>query len=107
MIDSPARISEERGSMEELLKNYGLPTALLIGISAWAALLVNFLKGLITKELANLEGGQGNLVKEIRELKDDVTRIELMLRLTHDMASQGKMGVEMSRIGKSNSKEED
>ena len=86
--------------MEDLLKNYGLPTAMLMMISAWAALLVNFLKSLITKELAELKHNQEALGKELRAVQDDVARIELMLRLSHDYMKQGHPTPEMSRIGK-------
>ena len=86
--------------MEDLLKNYGLPTALLCGISVWAGLLVNFLKGLITKELGELKQNQQLLAQELRRVQDDVARIELMLRLGHDMNKSGKFQPEMSRIGK-------
>jgi len=86
--------------MEDLIKNYGLPTALLVGISVWAGLLVNFLKSLITKELAELKGNQEKLAKELRNVQDDTCRIELMLRMQHDYKSHGHMTPEMSRIGK-------
>tara|TARA_A100001037_G_C15090527_1_gene608822 strand:+ start:659 stop:943 length:285 start_codon:yes stop_codon:yes gene_type:complete len=86
--------------MEDLLKNYGLPTALLVGISVWAGLLVNFLKGLIIKELAELKHNQDSLARELRAVQDDVARIELMLRLAHDYKTQGHPTPEMSRIGK-------
>ena len=86
--------------MEDLLKEYGLPTALLIMISAWSALLVNFLKTLITKELAELKHNQEQLGKELRGVQDDVARIELMLRLAHDYKTNGGPTPEMSRIGK-------
>ena len=86
--------------MEDLLKNYGLPTALLVGISMWAALLVNFLKSLITKELGDLKHNQEQLGKELRAVQDDIARIELMLRLSHDLSSGGGFTPEMSRIGK-------
>lgn len=98
-VDSPPRIYRDR-KVEDLLKNYGLPTALLVGISAWAALLVNFLKGLITKELGELKHNQELLAKELRRVQDDIARIELMLRLSHDMAKGGSFSPEMSRIGK-------
>lgn len=86
--------------MEELIKNYGLPTALLMAISLWAGLLVNFLKSLITKELAELKHNQEQLGQELRSVQDDVARIELMLRLSHDYMKQGHPTPEMSRIGK-------
>ena len=86
--------------MEDLLKNYGLPTALLVGISAWAALLVNFLKSLITKELGDLKYNQEQLARELRAVQDDVARIELMLRLSHDLHKSGGFTPEMSRVGK-------
>ena len=70
--------------MEELLKDYGLPTALLMGISAWCAYLVNFLKGLITSDIATLNEAVQNLSKDIRNTQDDITRIELMIRLIDD-----------------------
>jgi|TARA_R110002096_G_scaffold203430_14_gene388604 hypothetical protein len=86
--------------MEDLIKSYGLPTALLIGISGWAALLVNFLKGLIIKELAGLSANQEKLAQELRRVQDDIARIELMLRLGHDFKAHGGPTPEMSRIGK-------
>ena len=86
--------------MEDLLKDYGLPTALLVGISMWAALLVNFLKSLITKELGELKHNQELLAKELRRVQDDIARIELMLRLSHDLKQGGGFTPEMSRIGK-------
>lgn len=87
--------------MEELLKDYGLPTALLMGISAWCAYLVNFLKGLITSDIATLNEAVQNLSKDIRNTQDDITRIELMIRLMHDIKKDGQLGPEMSKIGKS------
>ena len=98
-VDRYARIYTDR-KMEDLLKNYGLPTALLVGISMWAALLVNFLKGLITKELGELKHTQELLAKELRKVQDDIARIELMLRLSHDLTNSGSFSPEMSRIGK-------
>ena len=86
--------------MEDLLKDYGLPTALLVGISVWAGLLVNFLKGLITKELGELKQNQQLLAQELRRVQDDVARIELMLRLDHDIQHSGKFQPEISRVGK-------
>lgn len=86
--------------MEDLLKDYGLPTALLVGISVWAGLLVNFLKGLITKELGELKQNQQLLAQELRRVQDDVARIELMLRLDHDIQNSGKFQPEISRVGK-------
>jgi hypothetical protein len=86
--------------MEELLKDYGLPTALLMGISAWCAYLVNFLKGLITSDIASLNEAVQNLSKDIRNTQDDITRIELMIRLMHDIKKDGQLGPEMSKIGK-------
>tara|TARA_R110002020_G_scaffold188694_2_gene387418 strand:+ start:1577 stop:1849 length:273 start_codon:yes stop_codon:yes gene_type:complete len=86
--------------MEELLKDYGLPTALLMGISAWCAYLVNFLKGLITSDIATLNEAVQNLSKDIRNTQDDITRIELMIRLMHDIKKDGQLGPEMSKIGK-------
>ena len=86
--------------MEDLIKDYGLPSALLIGISVWAGLLVNFLKSLITKELAELKSNQAKLAQELRTVQDDTCRIELMLRLDHDYRTKGHPTPEMSRIGK-------
>lgn len=86
--------------MEDLIKNYGLPTALLVGISVWAGLLVNFLKSLITKELGELKANQAKLAQELRNVQDDTCRIELMLRLGHDYKIHGHPTPEMSRIGK-------
>ena len=86
--------------MEELLKDYGLPTALLMGISAWCAYLVNFLKGLISSDIASLNEAVQNLSKDIRNTQDDITRIELMIRLMHDIKKDGQLGPEMSKIGK-------
>ena len=87
--------------MEELLKDYGLPTALLMGISAWCAYLVNFLKGLITSDIAALKESVDSLSKDVRNTQDDITRIELMIRLMHDIKKDGQLGPEMSKIGKS------
>jgi hypothetical protein len=87
-------------NVDELIKNYGLPTALLMAISLWAGLLVNFLKSLIIKELAELKHNQELLAKELRAVQDDVARIELMLRLAHDYKHSGGPTPEMSRLGK-------
>ena len=86
--------------MEELIKNYGIPTALLIMISGWCAYLVNFLKGLITSDISALKDSVDNLSKDIRNTQDDITRIELMIRLMHDIRKDGRLSPEMSKIGK-------
>ena len=86
--------------MEELIKNYGLPTAMLVGLSFFTMAIVNFLKALITKELMELKHNQELLGKELRGVQDDVARIELMLRLAHDYKHSGGPTPEMSRIGK-------
>ena len=86
--------------MEDLLKNYGLPTAMLCGLSVFTMAIVNFLKALITKELAELKHNQELLAKELRTVQDDVARIELMLRLAHDYKHSGGPTPEMSRLGK-------
>jgi hypothetical protein len=86
--------------MEDLLKNYGLPTAMLCGLSVFTMAIVNFLKALITKELAELKHNQELLAKELRTVQDDVARIELMLRLSHDYKHSGGPTPEMSRLGK-------
>ena len=86
--------------MEDLLKNYGLPTAMLCGLSVFTMAIVNFLKALITKELMELKHNQELLAKELRTVQDDVARIELMLRLAHDYKHSGGPTPEMSRLGK-------
>jgi hypothetical protein len=75
--------------MEELIKNYGLPTAMLVGLSFFTMAIVNFLKALITKEIAELKHNQELLA-----------RIELMLRLAHDYKHSGGPTPEMSRLGR-------
>ncbi len=86
--------------MEELIKNYGLPTAMLCGLSVFTMAIVNFLKTLITREISELKHNQEQLGQELRSVQDDVARIELMLRLSHDYMKQGHPTPEMSRIGK-------
>jgi hypothetical protein len=86
--------------MEELIKNYGLPTAMLVGLSFFTMAIVNFLKALITKEIADLKHNQELLASELRAVQDDVARIELMLRLSHDYKTAGGPTPEMSRLGK-------
>lgn len=86
--------------MQELIQSYGLPTALLIGISAWCAYLVNFLKGLIVNDLSDLKEAVDKLGNDVRNTQDDITRIELMIRLMHDIRKDGQLGPEMSKIGK-------
>jgi hypothetical protein len=86
--------------MEELIKNYGLPTAMLIGLSFFTMTIVTFLKSLIVKEMGELKHNQELLGKELRGVQDDVARIELMLRLAHDYKHSGGPTPEMSRIGK-------
>ena len=86
--------------MENLIKEFGLPTAMLCGLSFFTAMIVQFLKSLIIKELGELKHNQESLAGELRAVQDDVARIELMLRLAHDYKHSGGPTPEMSRIGK-------
>lgn len=88
--------------METLLAQYGLPTALLIATGTYISLLVKFLKELITGNLQAVIANQEKMAKELRTVQDDLARIELMLRLTNDIRERGRLGIEMSRIGKAN-----
>ena len=88
--------------MEAILAQYGLPTALLIATGTYISLLVKFLKELITGNLNAVLAHQEKMAKELRTVQDDLARIELMLRLTNDINERGKLGIEMSRIGKAN-----
>tara|TARA_R100000808_G_scaffold142_2_gene1052 strand:- start:18650 stop:18940 length:291 start_codon:yes stop_codon:yes gene_type:complete len=86
---------------ENLLSQYGLPTlgAIFVSIACWG--LVTFLKSLLVKEMTELKTNQREISKEVRSLMDDIQRIELMLRLSHDLKSgAGTFQPEMSRIGK-------
>tara|TARA_Y100000593_G_C4304134_1_gene334897 strand:- start:1071 stop:1382 length:312 start_codon:yes stop_codon:yes gene_type:complete len=91
-------------SVTELLSNYGLPTLGVIAVSTFVVTLVTFLKSLLVKELSELKSNQQRMTdlfgKELRTVQDDVARIELMLRLGHDVSRTGKFQPEMSRIGK-------
>lgn len=85
---------------ENLLSQYGLPTlgVIFISIACWG--LVTFLKSLLVKEMTELKNNQREISKEVRSLMDDIQRIELMLRLSHDINKGGAFQPEMSRIGK-------
>ena len=73
-------------------------------MSTFVVTLVTFLKSLLVKELSELKSNQQRMTdlfgKELRTVQDDVARIELMLRLGHDVSRTGKFQPEMSRIGK-------
>ena len=88
--------------METILAQYGLPTALLIATGTYISLLVKFLKELITGNIQTVIANQEKTAKELRTVQDDIARIELMLRLSNDLRERGRLGVEMSRIGKAN-----
>lgn len=86
--------------MTDLIQNYGFPTAVACAAGGFCVVLITFLKNLLLSELSQLKSNQQKLARECRSIADDIARIELMLRLTHDISKHGRVQPEMARIGK-------
>ena len=74
------------GPWVDIVKQLGVPTAVMTVVGWWTYKLVGFLKELIKIELKDVRDSVDNLSKKIRELQDDMVRQESLLRHIYDMA---------------------
>tara|TARA_Y100001938_G_scaffold103083_1_gene140745 strand:- start:93 stop:443 length:351 start_codon:yes stop_codon:yes gene_type:complete len=74
------------GSWVDIVKQLGVPTAVMTVVGWWTYKLVGFLKELIKIELKDVKDSVDNLSRKIRELQDDMVRQESLLRHIYDLA---------------------
>lgn len=73
------------GSWVDIVKQLGVPTAVMTVVGWWTYKLVGFLKELIKIELREVKDSLDNLSRKTRELQDDIVRQESLLRHLSDL----------------------
>ena len=73
------------GTWIEIVKQLGVPTAVMTVVGWWTYKLVGFLKELIKTELRECKASIDNLARKNRELQDDMVRQESLLRHIYDL----------------------
>ncbi len=73
------------GTWIEIVKQLGVPTAVMTVVGWWTYKLVGFLKELIKIELKDVKDSIDNLSRKTRELQDDMVRQESLLRHIYDL----------------------
>lgn len=81
----PAAVMTIEGSWIDIVKQLGVPTAVMTVVGWWTYKLVGFLKELIKIELKDTKDSIDNLSRKIRELQDDMVRQESLLRHIYDL----------------------
>lgn len=74
------------GTWIDIVKQLGVPTAVMTVVGWWTYKLVGFLKELIKIELKDVKDSLDNLARKNRELQDDMVRQESLLRHIYDLA---------------------
>ncbi len=88
------------GTWIEIVKQLGVPTAVMTVVGWWTYKLVGFLKELIKIELRDVKDSIDNLARKTRELQDDMVRQESLLRHIYDLAPN------FNKLAKRNSKDD-
>ncbi len=88
------------GTWIEIVKQLGVPTAVMSVVGWWTYKLVGFLKELIKIELRDVKDSIDNLARKTRELQDDMVRQESLLRHIYDLAPN------FNKLAKRNSKDD-
>ena len=73
------------GTWIDIVKQLGVPTAVMTVVGWWTYKLVGFLKELIKIELKDVKDSLDNLSRKNRELQDDMVRQESLLRHIYDL----------------------
>ena len=73
------------GTWIDIVKQLGVPTAVMTVVGWWTYKLVGFLKELIKIELKDVKDSLDNLARKNRELQDDMVRQESLLRHIYDL----------------------
>ena len=73
------------GSWVDIVKQLGVPTAVMTVVGWWTYKLVGFLKELIKIELREVKDSLDNLSRKTRELQDDIVLQESLLRHLSDL----------------------
>jgi hypothetical protein len=84
----------------DMVKEIGVPTAILGVVGVYIFKLIQFLKDLIREDIKDLSDSIDNLTKKIRELQDDIVRLEVLVSLQNDKP------LSMNRIAKRNLKDD-
>lgn len=74
------------GTWIDIVKQLGVPTAVMTVVGWWTYKLVGFLKELIKIELRDVKDSIDNLARKTRELQDDMVRQESLLRHIYDLS---------------------
>ena len=73
------------GTWIDIVKQLGVPTAVMTVVGWWTYKLVGFLKELIKIELKDVKDSIDNLARKSREMQDDMVRQESLLRHLYDL----------------------
>ena len=73
------------GSWIDIVKQLGVPTAVMTVVGWWTYKLVGFLKELIKIELRDIRESMDNQTRKTRELQDDMVRLESLVRHIYDL----------------------
>ena len=88
------------GTWIDIVKQLGVPTAVMTVVGWWTYKLVGFLKELIKIELKDVKDSIDNLARKSRELQDDMVRQESLLRHIYDLPPN------FNKIAKRNSRDD-